>query len=274
MPDNVYKSDNIDDEGSGVTITDLGPEEEFAGNVLTSLKDKISDARDRLNEIEQEIEEKREEAEETREEILEEAREEAEEIREEARQEADQLIQEKQNEVEQARDEGYDEGYEDGIADAEDEMAGYLDQAAQVLEEAKRRREAFLAENTRALLDVAGELAEHIVREVVGVNEDVAERIVTAAIEEVSDVQEITVVMSPDDAERIRDIKDEIKAEHPNLQEITVTADEKMQRGGCRIRTDFGDIQGTLRGQVEHLTEQLIERTRTGTDDPDSTTDE
>lgn len=274
MPDNVYKSDRVDDEGSGVTITDLGPEEEFASNVLKSLKDKISDARERLKEIERKIEEKREEAEKTREEILEEARDEAEEIREQAREEADQLVRETENEVEDARDEGYDDGYEDGVADAEDDMAGYLDQAAEVLEEAKRRREAFLEENTRSLVDLAGELAEHIVREEVNVNEEVAERIVSAAIEEVSDVQEITVVMSPDDAERIRDIKDEIRAQHPNLEEITVTPDEKMQRGGCRIRTDFGDIQGTLRGQVEHLTEQLVERTRTGTDDTDSPNEE
>lgn len=270
MPDNIFKSDDIDDEGSGVTITDLGPEEKFAKNVLTSLKDKISGARERLKDIERQIREKRDEAEEIRENILEEANEEADRIREDARQEAEQLLQEKQNEVEQAREEGYDDGYDDGIDDAEDEMAEYLEQTAEVLEEAKRRREAFLEENTQALIEVAGELAEHIVREEVNVNEEVVNRVVSAAIEEVSDVQEITVKVSPDDAQRVRDIKDDIKKEHPNLEEITVSPDEKMQRGGCRIRTDFGNIQATLRGQVEHLTEQLVERTRNHTLDSDS----
>lgn len=273
MPDNVYKSGEISDDGSGITIKDLGPEEKFAKNVLKSLKDKISEARQKVQDIEEEIEQKKQEAEETRDEILNEAEQEAERIRQEAEQEAEQLLQTKQEEVESAREEGYDEGFEKGRREAQQEMAEYVEQAAEVLDEAKRSREAYLGENTEALIEVAGELAEHIVRDHVEVDPDTAERVVRSALDEIEDVRTITVVLSPDDAEALREVKDVFTQEHPHLEKITVTADEKMERGGCKIRTDFGDVQGTLEGQVEHLTEKLIESHRSDGDDPTEPTD-
>lgn len=274
MPDNVYKSGEISDDGSGITIKDLGPEEKFAKNVLTSLKDKISEARQELKEIEEEMERKKKQAEETRDEIIEEAEQEADQIRQEAEQEAEELLQTKQEEVESAREEGYDEGFEEGRQDAQEEMAEYVDQSAEILDEAKRKREAYLGENTEALIGLAGELAAHIVRDSVNVDSDTAERVVRSALDEIEDVRTITVILSPDDAQAVRDVKDELTKEHPHLEKITVKADDKMERGGCKIRTDFGDVEGTIEGQVEHLTETLIERHRSDGDESTLTDDD
>jgi flagellar assembly protein FliH len=274
LPDRIYKSGDIDDEGTELTIQKLGPEEEFAKDILTSLKDKISEARERLHEIEDEIEEKTKEAENRKEEILDEARSEAQQIKEEAEQEAQELIQSKENEVENAREEGYEDGYQDGENQARKDMAELVNQAQTILQEAKHQREAYLEKNTRALIDLAGEIAHKVVRQHVEIEETTVTEVVESALDEVADVQEVTVVLSPEDAEEIQDAKDRFIEEHPNLTEISISQDSKMERGGCRIRTNYGDIQGTLRGQIEHLTETLIEQSReTATDQDNSDSD-
>lgn len=259
MPDKIYKSDDIQDEGTGITIKDLGPEEEFAKNILKSLKDKISDARTELEELEQEIESKEDEAEARREEILQEARNEADEIRQEAESEAQTIIENKENEVESAREEGYDDGYEEGRQDAREDIANLLDQAEEVLLEAKYQREAYLNDNLNTLVDLAGKIAERIVRDRVEVEEVAIERVVESALSEVSDAEDVTVFLSPDDAEVIRDVKSEFLQNHSDLEQMSISEDSKMKRGGCRIETRFGNIQGTVEAQIEHLSETLIE---------------
>lgn len=260
MPDNkIFKSENVDDDGTGMTVQNLGPEEEFANDILKSLKDKISEARNRLSQIEDDIEKKKQQAETKRDEILEEARQEAEQIRQEAENEAEQIIQEKQNEVDDARNEGYEDGYQDGMDDARSDMADYLEQVRDVLSEAKNKREAHIEDNDSVLVKLAGKISQQIIRDYVEYDEETIKRVVSSAIEEVSDVEQITIVVSPDDANILEDVKNEFLDEHPSLKHVAVADDPNMERGGCRIKTKFGDIQGTVEGQVEHLTETLLE---------------
>lgn len=259
MPDNVYKSGDITDEGSGITIQSLGPEEEFAENVLKSLKEKIADARETVQELEQEIEQKKQEAEQQREEILEEARNEADQIRQEAEDEAQELIDSKDEELKEAREEGYDDGYEDGEHDAREDMADLIDQAQQILGEAKRERDAFLDQKTETLVDLAGAIAHEVVGEHIEVNPDTIKQVVEDALNEISEIRDVTVVLNPEDAEIIRSVKDQFRQDHPNLEEITITNDPKMERGGCRVRTSFGDIQGSVRDRIDHLSRTLVE---------------
>lgn len=276
MPDNIYKSGDIKDEGSGITIQSLGPEEEFAENVLKSLKDKIADARETIQELEEEIERKKQEAEAEREDILQEARSEADRIRQEAEDEAQELLNSKQQEIQEGREEGYEEGYADGEQQAREDMAELVDEARRILHEAKREREAFLDENTENLISLAGTLAREIVREHLAVNPDTIKRVVKDALDEISDVRNVTVILNPEDAEIIRSVADEFREDHPNLQEITITNDPKMERGGCRVTTEFGDIQGSVRDQIDHLSEALIEELEAGDEDvlSEDTTDD
>lgn len=264
LPDNIYKSGEIKDDGSGITIQSLGPEEEFAQNVLKSLKEKISDARETVQELEAEIEQKQQEAEQRREEILEEAREEADQIRRDAEDEAQELIETKEQKITDARDEGYEDGYDAGEEEARADMADLVEQAQQILSEAKRERDAFIDRKTETLVELAGVLAHEVVREYVEVNPEVIERIVEDALNEISEIRDVTLVLNPEDAEIIRDVKDQFREDHPNLQEITITNDPKMDRGGCRVRTSFGDIQGSVRDQIDHLSRTLVEGIESG----------
>lgn len=260
MPDSeVYKSDQLSDQSSGLVLTDLGPEEKFAGNVLKSLKEKISEARAELQEIEKKIETEAEEAENRREEIIQEARQQAEEIKNEAEQEAQELIGSREEEVDQARQEGYDDGYEEGWEQAREDTAEMLEQAENMLDEARRERQAFISDHKHQLIKLASTFAEQIVRKAVDLDEEVALRAVRQALEQVQDVKEITVVLNPEDYERVSGIIEDYREDHPSLEEITLAAEDHMDKGGCRIKTDYGDLDGSIRGQVEHLADQLLE---------------
>ena len=258
MPDKVYKSNQVRDEQTKMVVNRLGPEEKFAGKVLLSLKDQISEARNEIQELEKEIEEKTEDATRLSEEIIEKARSQAEEVEQQARQEAENIIGAREEEVADARQEGYDDGYSEGWEKSRNETAELIAHGEKILDEARRERQAYLAENEQQLIELARQLAIKIVREKVDMDDEVIVRTVQAALDQVSDVKEISLIISPDDYEAIEKVIESQKDNHPTVQEISVVQEPHMEKGGCRIRTDYGDIDATLSGQLEHLTEKLL----------------
>lgn len=258
MPDKVYKSNQIKEDTTRLVLTDLGPEEKFAGNVLKSLKQKISEARSELQEIQTKIEQKRGQAKEDAEEIVENARQQAEEIKQQAEEEAREIINNREAEVEDARDEGYDDGYEEGWEKARQETAEMLEHSEDILNEARRERHAFIEKHEEELINLAASFAEKVLRSSIELDSDAASRVIEAMLEEIRDVKEITLVLNPEDCRRIREIIDDYVEEHPSLEEITVSPNENMDRGGCRIKTQFGDFDGSIRGQLDHLADQLV----------------
>ncbi|MGM0380679.1 MAG: FliH/SctL family protein [bacterium] len=258
MPDKVFKPDEVRDEETEMTVTNLGSEEKFAGKVLKSLKEKIDEARAEMKKLNQEIEEKTGLAEEKAEEIKNEARREAEQIKEEAEEEAQEIIQARESKVEEARQEGYEEGYEDGQQEARSDTAQMIARGEEILSEAQRERESYLLDHRDELVRLARHLAEHIVRKTVEVDEEVAGRVVADALDEISEVKEISLVLHPDDYALVEEVIENEKQEHPSLTEITLVEDSRLEPGGCLIRTDFGDLDATVEGQLDHLSGQLL----------------
>jgi len=258
LPDKVFKSNQIKADETRLVLTNLGPEEKFAGNVLKSLKQKISEARTELQKIQTKIEQKRGQAKTEAEEIIKKARQEAEQIVEQAEEEAREIINSQEAEVDQAREEGYDDGYEEGWEKARQETATMLEHSEDILNEARRERQAFIEKHEEALISLAASFAEKVVRHSIELDEDVASRTIRAMLEEVRDVKEITLILNPEDCRRIREIIDDYVEEHPSIEEITISPNENMDRGGCRIKTEFGDFDGSIRGQLDHLVEQLV----------------
>ncbi|MFB6356244.1 MAG: FliH/SctL family protein [bacterium] len=265
MPDdedlspNVYKQNEVVDEETRMTIHQMGPEEKLAGKVLKNLKEKISDARNELESVREEKNQLLEEGEQQKQEMLEQAESEAEQIIEEAEAEAEEIISSQQEVVDEARQEGYDDGYEDGMEDAQSEMADNIRLSEYILEEARRERDAFVESYEDQIVQLARRMAERVVREVVSIDDEVARRVVQETLEEVRDVQEITIILHPDDYDSVQEVIDRYRDNHPSLEEINLVEESKMSRGGCRIRTNFGDLEATVGGTLEFLADQLIE---------------
>ncbi len=239
-------------------MTNLGSEEKFAGKVLKSLKDKIDEARSEIQRLNQKIEEKTGQAERQAEEIKEAAREEAENIKQEAEKEAREIIEAREEEVEEARQQGYEEGYEDGQKQAREDTAEMIARGEEILSEARRERKSYLLDHRNELIRLATRMAEFIVRKTVKIDEEVAERVIRAALDEISEVKEISLVLHPEDYKLAHEVVEAEKKDHPSLTEITLVEDTRLEPGGCLIRTDFGDLDATISGQLEHLSDQLL----------------
>lgn len=258
MPDRVYKNDELRDDDTSLTVHKLGPEEKFAGTVLKSLKEKIEDARDELKSVEQEAEETLEQAESEKQQILEQARERADEIVEEAELEAETIISEKEEKVAEAREEGYKAGYNDGTRQAQEDTIEMIEQGETILQEARRKRNSLIGELDEEFVSLLSQLAGRVVREYVEADPDTVLRTVKQAVEEVRDQQQVTVVLHPKDLVPVQTAVDSFLDQHPSLSHVNLVEDDRLERGGCRIRTDYGDIEATLQAQVDHLSRSLL----------------
>ena len=260
MPDQVYKNDQLLDEDTSLTIQKMGPEEKFAGSVLKTLKEKIGDARKELETVQADVEEKKEEAEAAKEQILEDAQERADQIIEEAKIEADEIISNKQEEVKQAREEGYDDGYRDGKTQAQEDTVELIEQGETILQEARRKRNALVSGLNQDFVSLLEQLAGRVVREYLELDEEVVLRTVRDAVDQVRDQQQVTIVLHPQELEIVQPAVDEFVESHPSLERVTLVEDDRLEQGGCRIRTDYGDIEATVHGQIQHRSRALLDK--------------
>jgi flagellar assembly protein FliH len=164
--------------------------------------------------------------------------------------EAARVIDEARREAEELRRAARDAGYEEGLARA----SGWL--AAAVAQ-----RDRLLAEAEPELVD----LALAIARRVVGA---AAEREAGVALESASRVlaaargrRSIALHVHPDDAAEVRRAEPRLAAALGG-RGLLVVDDASVGRGGARVVTEAGTVDGRLELQLEALRHALLEEER------------
>ncbi len=123
---------------------------------------------------------------------------------------------------------------------------------ARRLESAYEEALARLTSHATALALAA---AEAVVRGTVASDEEVVEAALRAALEQLAGQSALEVRVNPADGEAARRLCAMLaRAPRPEVVE-----DEEIARGGCVVRTDFGDMDASLDSQIRRLREALGE---------------
>lgn len=144
------------------------------------------------------------------------------------------------------------EGRAEGIAAAQQELGpavATLGAAAQALQE-ERAAAADVAE--RAAAELALQIAEKVVGAALEVKPELVIEAVRGALRRLVEPQESVLLVSPEDAELVREALAELTAEHG--AQLSVRAERRVGRGECVVRTQAGEIDTRVAGQLERAT--------------------
>ncbi|MFH1982239.1 MAG: FliH/SctL family protein [Pseudomonadota bacterium] len=160
-----------------------------------------------------------------------------------------------------AAKQGYDDGFSDGkstgVQEARKEMDAALQQFRRAyIEVEKYRKEIYL--NAEA---VAVELAMAIARKVVHVeistNPDIVVSVIRDALTRVVDQERIRIHVNPSDIALVTGAVDEFAGRVKSLDTVIFEPDGAVSPGGCRIVTNFGEVDAGIGTQLAMIEEAL-----------------
>jgi flagellar assembly protein FliH len=180
------------------------------------------------------------------------------------------IIVEQHETLEQRLSRSYEEGYRAGFFDGKNQASSELEQSFQAqLDEASGRLsslvnqfstevEKFYNEFDVAVVKLAISIARKIVVRELEIDEGAVLARTKEAIRKVIGVEKIKIHVNPSDEEYVRKHRTELMSHADSVREIVIESDNKVERGGCIIESDLGNIDARLSTQFELIEEALL----------------
>jgi flagellar assembly protein FliH len=172
---------------------------------------------------------------------------------ERARELAEQIVAEAEARASQIEAEARERGLAEGRALASLEMNQALEtlrtQLAETIEEIHLLKQTIAAQAERDLVRLAIEIARKIVHREVTVDPEVVLAITRVALRRIHDQTSVTIHLHPDDYRYVKGRGDSLA--HGGTVELV--EDPSIERGGCLIRTQMGDVDARIERQFAEI---------------------
>jgi flagellar assembly protein FliH len=195
--------------------------------------------------------------------IRQEAEDEAKRLLEEARQQAAQLEGEirgrvekiEQEALEKGRGEGREQGYQEGRA----EVQRLIDNLQRIISAAIERRNLIIEESETQVINLVLLIAKKVIKVISENQKNVVINNVVQALRKLKSRGEVVIRVNLADLELTSaHIADFMKMVE-NVKSITVLEDSSVDRGGCILETDFGQIDARISSQLSEIEERILE---------------
>ena len=186
---------------------------------------------------------------------------------------AEELVQERvkefearfQQEKEEAQRSGHEagkaEGYKEGKADSEKEVEGLRS----LVEDLQLQWEDHYKNTDQWIVDLALAIAEKVVGVTVENNREPVLETVRSCLDDLRQDAEVVIKINPEDAEVIRENQDHWLRAH-QVDKPVIKEDPTVNRGGCIVETQTGDVDAQIEEQMSKLRAALVDAIRSGND--------
>lgn len=178
------------------------------------------------------------------------ARNEAEAVLAAARAEADAIR-------DRARVEGHAEGYEAGRADAAMQAAPAVQALAVILEQAQAERERVAEDMEEAAVGLALQIADKALTGAITAQPERVVDVVRGALRCLVERKHVTILVSPDDLEIVREAIDGLVRQLGGIEHLEVQEERRVHRGGAIVRSTSGEIDARLETKLERARDLL-----------------
>lgn len=168
----------------------------------------------------------------------------AEEIVRLAEEKAAQIKEDAKIAFENEKQRGFKEGVEEGNQKTSELLLETVDRSVRHFEEFEND---VIEVVIKALRKIIGELKE----------KDLISRVVRTSLEAVRNQKKVTLIVSSEEAPKLREELNQILAEFPSINYIDIEADPRIEPGGCKLETEVGVVDATIETQLEAIRHSL-----------------
>ena len=184
--------------------------------------------------------------------ILEGAKKSAEEIISEAKLKADEIRHE-------ARSQGMTAGREEGFAEGREEVDRLIERLHLIIDKAIERRSEIIDESETELVKLSLQVAHKVVKVITENQKNVVVNNMVQALRKLKSKADVVIRVNLADLQMATEHTREILEKIEKVGKITVMEDSTVDRGGCIIETDFGQIDARISAQLKEIEDRILD---------------
>jgi flagellar assembly protein FliH len=158
-----------------------------------------------------------------------------------------------------AYENGFRQGERAGMEIAEKKVEAAMRRYAEAILEMGRLKAMLYSQVEREVVKLAIEVAKKIVHREVQADKEIIQTLVKVALSHVAEKSTVTVRLNPVDYNYILEHKAELSQGEQNGREIVLLADKSIERGGCMIQTECGDIDARIEEEFREVERGFFE---------------
>ena len=155
-----------------------------------------------------------------------------------------------------------EEGFAEGLAEARTRVEPALEAVAEAERQIRAREGDFLRAAERSAVELALAIAEKIVGGTVSARPETVLDVVGGALLRTESRHRLVIEVNPEDLELVSESAEGLTARLGGVQRLDVIAERRVERGGCIVRTEEGEIDARIGSQLERLAELMTEAGR------------
>ena len=192
-----------------------------------------------------------------------EAGEEAEKLRLDATRQAEETLRETQAKVasiqEEARITGFEEGREAGWKDGRAEAERVIERLHLVLSKSIERRTDILKDSEAQIIHIVLQIAKKVVKVISENQKNIVINNVVQALAKLKNRSDIIIRVNLADLGLVTEHTKDIIKMLETVKNVTVMEDTTVDKGGCIIETDFGEIDARIASQLREIEDRILE---------------
>lgn len=150
---------------------------------------------------------------------------------------------------------GFAQGERAGAEAAAVQAEAMLRRMAKAIDEIASVRHRIARETEQQMVQLALTVARRIIQREVSIDRELVMAIARVAIDRVADAAQVTVRLNAEDYAAIT------AGNHEGWpgSHVTLVADTRLPRGGCRVESELGNIDAGIDAQLQEMTQALLQ---------------
>jgi len=154
-------------------------------------------------------------------------------------------------------EEAYNKGKAEGQAQAEAELSGQAERLKKLIISVEEGYRRLLHEGELAMVDLALAIARRFVKAAAVYNSDMIKETIKSAVKLATEKEKVVIRINPDDLEEVKSHQDDIIFIGDGIVRLEVRPDKNIERGGCVIETEAGNIDARNETRFAELDKAL-----------------
>jgi len=162
-------------------------------------------------------------------------------------------------ELKAAQDKGRDEGKEAGYAEGKAEVERLVSRTQVMLERAQDKRGEILNETEKEIIDLVLLISRKVIKVISENQEGVIISNIIQALRKVKSKGTCLIRVNMEDLQLATEHKEEFIKLVEGVKDIQILEDTTVDKGGCIIQTEFGEIDARISSQLTELENKILE---------------
>jgi len=163
----------------------------------------------------------------------------------------------RQKGLEQGRQAGFEAGREAAYEENEQALASLLERWDVALRDFSEARDGLLRDAREDVLELAIRLGERVLRREIKNDRACAARQLESALELATSATRLRVEVSKGDLDAVVEALPELLTKFSLSEHTEVVEAEGVEAGGCRVRSEAGEIDASITWQIDRLADEL-----------------